>query len=193
MSKKLDASQWLALLLLTIGVAIGGRGKATHHDGSELPQAPILGIALMLFNCTLSSLGGVLTEMALKHRTSADLTIFATNLHMALHSLLLNSSAVILDTNNSLEVPHLERLKMSDVLALGNEALNGILISLLMRRIDAIAKNYVFSVSIFTTAGLSAVVLRHWPPWQFYMGASICAISMAMYARASRAKVEKTS
>ncbi len=36
------------------------------------------------------------------------------------------------------------------------------------------AKNYVFSVSIFTTAGLSAVVLRHWPPWQFYLGASIC-------------------
>lgn len=31
---------------------------------------------------------------------------------MALHSLLLNGSAVILDTNNSLEVPHLERLKM---------------------------------------------------------------------------------
>ncbi|CAK9043499.1 unnamed protein product [Durusdinium trenchii] len=43
-----------------------------------------------------------------------------------------------------------------------------------MKRIDAIAKNYVFSVSVFTTAAMSAVVLRLWPPWQFYLGSSIC-------------------
>eukprot|EP00435_Cladocopium_sp_Y103_P032199 s207_g8.t1 len=189
MSKKLHTSQWLALLLLTLGVAIGGRGKGTLEDGSELPQAPLLGIALMLINCMLSSLGGVCTEMALKHRSSAELTIFATNLHMALHSLLLNGSALLLVPVE--ERPHPEFLRASDALALGNEALNGILISLLMRRIDAIAKNYVFSVSIFTTAGMTAMILRHWPPWQFYLGASICAMSMAIYAQA-QVKAQKT-
>lgn len=119
--------------------------KSKRRQISLRCQAPILGIALMLFNCTLSSLlrdvlsvngegpwngcavqpfqsyscsehvsycslfldsslnpifscfssfvslslvppgdlvrlGGVLTEMALKHRSSTDLTIFATNL-----------------------------------------------------------------------------------------------------------------
>ncbi|CAJ1346711.1 unnamed protein product, partial [Effrenium voratum] len=58
----------------------------------------------------------------------------------------------------------------SDGLALGNEALNGILISLLMRRIDSIVKNYAFSASIFTTAALSAGLLQHWPGWHFYLG-----------------------
>eukprot|EP00913_Durusdinium_trenchii_P002142 g1979.t1 len=185
MSKKLEPLQWLALVLLTVGVAVGGRGKSTMESG-EVSEVPLLGVALMLFNCTLSSLGGVLTERALKQRSSGELTIFATNLHMALHSLSMNASALSLVT--SAELPRLELLQMSDFVALSNEALNGILISLLMKRIDAIAKNYVFSVSVFTTAAMSAVVLRLWPPWQFYLGSSICAASMALYAQGGRPK-----
>ncbi|CAE7905549.1 PHT4 [Symbiodinium sp. KB8] len=53
-----------------------------------------------------------------------------------------------------------------------------------MRQIDSIAKNYAFSASIFVTAGMTSVVLRQQPPWQFHLGALISVVSMALYARA---------
>lgn len=135
----------------------------------------------MVINSALSALGAVSTEMALKMRTSADFTIFATNLHLALHSLALTGSGLLIWPS---EPPRLEALHWSDIAALFNEAINGILISLLMRQIDSIAKNYAFSASIFVTAGMTSVVLRQQPPWQFHLGALISVVSMALYARA---------
>ena len=47
-------------------------------------------------------------------------------------------------------------------------------LGMLRKAFPAKAKNYVFSVSVFTTAAMSALVLRLWPPWQFYVGSSVC-------------------
>ncbi|OLP79776.1 UDP-galactose transporter [Symbiodinium microadriaticum] len=106
MQRRLQPIQWFALVLLTVGVALGGQGR-TLQDGQEIPQAPVLGIVLMVINSALSALGAVSTEMALKMRTSADFTIFATNLHLALHSLALTGSGLLIWPS---EPPRLEAL-----------------------------------------------------------------------------------
>ena len=80
-ARTLHRLQWLALLLLTLGVALGGQGQGSS-DGQPLPQAP-LGLALITMNCVLSAVGGVFTEMALKRPESGELSIFATNLRPA--------------------------------------------------------------------------------------------------------------
>ncbi|CAE8630807.1 unnamed protein product [Polarella glacialis] len=183
MARQLHRRQWLAMVCLTFGVAIGGRAGGASANASsdrELPEAPVLGIVIMLINCALSAFGGVCTEMALKARSSGNLSIFATNLHMAAHSLLMNGAALALWL--PAELPQWDQLSRTDLLALGNEAMNGILISLLMRRIDSIAKNYAFGASIFMTAGLSALFLDYRPPPQYYLGAGLTVMSMAMYA-----------
>lgn len=78
-ARNLHQLQWLALLLLTAGVALGGQGRGSS-DGQPLPEAPLLGLLLITMNCVLSAVGGVFTEMALKRHESQELTIFATNL-----------------------------------------------------------------------------------------------------------------
>lgn len=184
--RSLAAGQWLALLALTAGVALGqlpddragaASGGSGHDDGGQArvdAAAPLAGILLMLFNCTLSSLGGVSSERLLKGPRSAELSIFATQLHMAAHTVLLNSAAIAAMSAlpggvlGAYPAPSLGALPAAALslgreewAALVNEALNGILISLLMRRIDAIAKNYAFSTSVFVTAGFSAAILGY--------------------------------
>eukprot|EP00443_Scrippsiella_acuminata_P079765 CAMPEP_0115556414 /NCGR_PEP_ID=MMETSP0271-20121206/98353_1 /TAXON_ID=71861 /ORGANISM="Scrippsiella trochoidea, Strain CCMP3099" /LENGTH=181 /DNA_ID=CAMNT_0002990283 /DNA_START=54 /DNA_END=596 /DNA_ORIENTATION=- len=181
MARDLAFAQWAALVVLTVGVAIGQwqGGTSDVLDAST----PFIGVLLMLLNSSLSALGGVCTEKVLKSRGSAQLSIFATNVHMAGHTLLLNGGFLFLQALASGEGwPEFGappgRL---EALALGNEALNGILISQLMRRIDSIAKNYAFSASVFVTAMLSAAVLDHRPSWNFYVGALVTLASMGLY------------
>jgi len=168
--------QWLAMALLTAGLSIGQFNAGDEH------AAPLLGVSLMLFNSCLSAIGGVLTEKLLKSAVNGDLSIFATNLHMAVHTLILN---VLVNGLPDLVIP-----STVVCLALCNEAVNGIIISFLMRTADSIVKNYAFSFSTFIIAGLSALTLSYWPRPQFFFGAAISLVSIALYTR-SAAKTVK--
>merc|ERR1712129_523908 len=117
-----------------------------------------------------------------KSKDSANLSIFATNIHMASHTLIFNGVFIALQAMLSEgPLPSLQVPGGFEAIALGNEALNGILIGLLMRRFDSTAKNYAFSASIFATAALSAVFLDHRPAWEFYAGALPTFVSMVLY------------
>merc|ERR1712107_498564 len=109
-----------------------------------------------------------------KAKQQASLSIFATNIHMAAHTLLINGIMLVLWNGGTIR---LQLPSHAVVPALINEALNGIVISLLQRRMDSIAKNYAFSVSVFVTAGLSAAVLGYRPSLQFFCGAGLTVLS----------------
>jgi len=177
LSRKLAPGQWLSMGLLTLGVTLGQWPSGSSDD---LGTSSMAGVLLMVLNSCLSALGGVLTETVLKSSASAELSIFATNVHMAVHSMLLNGLA--LATQTPAELP---RLDWRLALAVANEAVNGLLISLLLRRLDSIAKNFAFSGSIFVTAALSAVVLGYWPPVQLLVGATLSCSSVFLFARSA--------
>lgn len=177
LSRRLVPAQWLAMVLLTIGVALG-QWSSAGADGLGAPS--MLGVLLMVVNSCLSALGGVLTEKLLKGAASAELPIFATNIHMAAHTLLVNG--LVLGAQGT-SWPSLPGASVG--VALVNEAVNGILISVLMRRLDTIAKNFAFSLSVFITAGLSAGLLDYRPPIHFYLGAALATLAVLLFARPS--------
>lgn len=181
LGRRLAPLQWVAMGLLTVGVTLGQcRGDA------EL-EAPLGATLLMLGNACLSALGGICTERLLKGEESADLSVFATNVHLASHSLLLGAAAFAASpAGQHAPPPRLADLSVVDAVALTNETLNGILISMLTRWIDSIAKNCAFSVSVFATAGMSAMVLEYRPPLHFYAGAGLTLVSIALYTGSAR-------
>jgi len=190
----ITSRQWCALVLLTLGVAVG------QWRGTELTagagQGQLLGVLLTVVNSALSSLGGALTENVLKSAGSARLSIYARNIHLAAHTLVLNSLFI-------LGAPYLSSLTSGDgaadsplaalrtpsqmeTIAVLNEAANGIIISFLIGRWDSITKNYAFGMSVFASAGLSAVFLQHRPTWNFYLGSCITFASLALSASSSK-------
>jgi len=179
MSQTLTRKQWMALASLTVGVMLG------QWQGGNL-EAPLSGVLVMLLNSFLSALAGVLTEKVMKANQSASLSIFATNIHMALHTVALNVPVLIAGYGVWYQFQY---PSIADGVALLNEALNGIVISLLMRRIDSIAKNYAFSISVFVTAGISSVVLQYRPSTQFILGAILTLFSIWLYAHDTSSKV----
>lgn len=196
LGRHLTAMQWAAIVVLTAGVALGQHrdegGAANGSSGlpaaSEVPLVPVL---IMLLNSCISALAAVYTEKVLKARQSASLSIFATNLHMASHTLLVNLAKACV--SEAPVLTHPGNLGWRTWTALGNEAVNGILVSTLMRHADSIVKNYAFSASIFTTALISVPVLDYWPQWPFLLGSVLVLCSMAMYTREGRSQSAKKS
>lgn len=191
LARGLTPVQWVAMVMLTLGVGLGqhrvGSGSLSL-DGAAVPLLPAL---IMLTNSCLSALAGVYTEKVLKARQSASLSIFAMNLHMAFHTLLLNSVKACIWQAPALASPR--AIGWRTWAALLNEAVNGILVSTLMRYADSIVKNYAFSTSIFTTALISVPILHYWPQWPFYAGSVFVLCSMGMYSQGSRAEARKRS
>mmetsp|Transcript_14323 Transcript_14323/g.39291 ORF Transcript_14323/g.39291 Transcript_14323/m.39291 type:complete len:314 (-) Transcript_14323:97-1038(-) len=192
MGKHLTALQWAAMVLLTVGVAVGQLRESTSQDGPGLPaEAPLLPALVMLLNSCLSALAAVYTERVLKAQQSATLSIFATNLHMASHTLLVNLAKACI--SDAPVLAHPGSLGWRTWAAMGNEAVNGILVSTLMRHADSIVKNYAFSASIFMTALLSVPVLDYWPQLPFFLGSLLVLCSMAMYTYDGRSQSAKKS
>lgn len=178
LKRQLTPMQWAAMLLLTVGVAFGQlRGASFEEAVSQ--EVPLLPTAIMLLNSAFSAMAAIYTERVLKAQSSAVLTIFATNLHMSAHTLLLNGGKAVLWEATSW--PRFWNLSSWTWAALFNEALNGILVSALMRHADSIVKNYAFGMSIFATAALSVPLLHFWPPLSFFAGAVLVLISMYLY------------
>lgn len=177
--RHLTPMQWAAMLLLTLGVAMG-QYRGTSFEEAVAQDLPLLPTFIMLLNSAFSAFGAVYTERVLKAQQSAVLTTFATNLHMSAHTLLMNGLKAIL-----WEAPELPRpwtFGPWSWAALSNEAVNGLCVSALMRHADSIVKNYAFGASIFATTGLSVPLLDFWPQNSFFIGAVLVLMSMYFYA-----------
>lgn len=179
LSKQLAPMQWMAMLLLTFGVALGQCRGSFSETASQ--DVPFFSLIIMIVNSFLSALGAVYTERVLKASNSAVLTTFATNLHMSAHTLLLNGAKAGILQGSALPRPWL--FSAWTWAALINEAVNGLLVAALMRHTDSIVKNYAFAASIFATAGLSVPLLSYWPELSFFVGAVLVLVSMYLYAR----------
>merc|ERR1712061_846074 len=83
---------WAAVILLTGSTALG---QSAGEEGSVLDPTPFSGLMCNLLCCFLSGLGAVFIEKLLKGKGSGDLSIFATNIHMATHTLLLNGAVLV--------------------------------------------------------------------------------------------------
>lgn len=184
LGRSLRNQQWFALVLVSLGVTIGQYEEREGTSSLSSPETPRMCVLLMLFNSCLSALAGILAEKALKSKESSRMSIFATNLHMASHTILVNIVLLVMQELYSGEtlLPRALPSRVSAV-ALGSEALNGILVSMLMRDADSIVKNYAFTVSTFIVAGLSALLFGYALRSQLLIGAALTVLSMVLYVR----------
>mmetsp|Transcript_81861 Transcript_81861/g.228066 ORF Transcript_81861/g.228066 Transcript_81861/m.228066 type:complete len:328 (+) Transcript_81861:141-1124(+) len=184
LARPLRPAQWVALSLLTCSTVLGQWGGQDSGGEVEVTRTTLAGFLIMFTCCWLSALGAVLTEKLLKARDSHELSIFATNIHMAGQTLLLNGAFLGLSfVSGSAGELAFPRLSGAVVPAVVNEAVNGLLLSSIMRFADSNVKNYAFSVSVFTTAAVSIPIFGYRPQPAFLAGAVLVVVSMVLYTK----------
>jgi UDP-sugar transporter A1/2/3 len=204
-AKMLSYEKWLALWMLTVGVAIcnltGGEGKVVSFDFSEFVKSVTsAGFLAAIGACFCSGLAGVYFEAVLK---GGNTSLWVRNVHLAGASILLAAGNFV----------YLERARLTpkeggvvDWIKLGLEvvgelreftlnistvmwivillqAYGGILVSLVIKHIGTVEKAFAASMSILLTTAIS---LAAFPDFvvsgTFFIGAFLVGVSVYLYS-----------
>jgi UDP-sugar transporter A1/2/3 len=159
---RLTRLQWLALILLVLGVMLAQLPKDAVSSGSGLQHnrfaddtgAHFKGVCAVLTLCVLSGAAGVYQEKILKQYV--DLSINYLNAQLAFFSLFTNGTAIFLQDSEVI-IKHgffhgYNSLTWCVVLV---ASLGGILISLVIRHTSNLAKTYAVSMAILVVSFVS--------------------------------------
>ncbi|XP_011690363.1 PREDICTED: CMP-sialic acid transporter 1 [Wasmannia auropunctata] len=155
-NKKLSATQWFSLVILTVGCMI--KHFDAHVLGTEF-HADIF-LLLILVQTTCSCLAGVYNEYLLK-RQGADIDIFIQNVFMYIDSIFCNVIAIVLLTvfaNGASKMPSDVEigafLQPKVILIMLNNSLVGIITSFFLKTLNSILKTFASAVELVFTAVL---------------------------------------
>ncbi|XP_062986190.1 probable UDP-sugar transporter protein SLC35A4 [Elgaria multicarinata webbii] len=151
--QRLTLRKWLALFLLTAAGAFytyGGLQDPQHVPASDMQLyiTPI-GLLLILLYCLISGLSAVYTEVVLK---TQDLPLNLQNLFLYFFGVLLNG---IIHLSTSSTAVFLEGFSFWVLLVIVSQALNGLIMSVVMKHSTNITRLFVISCSIMVNALLS--------------------------------------
>jgi UDP-sugar transporter A1/2/3 len=205
-AKMLSYEKWLALWMLTVGVAIcnltGGEGKVASFDLAEFVKSiSSAGFLAAIGACFCSGLAGVYFEAVLKGGTTS---LWVRNVHLAGVSILLaagnfvyverarlftSKEGGIVDlTALAVEVAGELReftLSISTVMwiVILLQAYGGILVSLVIKYIGTVEKAFAASMSILLTTAISLVAFPDFVvSGTFFIGAFLVGVSVYIYS-----------
>ena len=184
LGRRLAVRQWVALVVLTAGVALvqlGAGGAPTRAlEGTLRPATGFLAAVLL---SVLSGLAGVYMELVLK---SGGADVWIRNVQLSMWSLV--PAALPLARDSTPFLAHFGPWAWATV------ALNaggGLLTALVVRHMDSILKGYAVSLSIVLGAVLSTVLFGYPLSPQFVVGAALALASTYMYQVAPAERSEE--
>lgn len=184
LGRRLAVRQWVALVVLTAGVALVqlGAGGAPKRalEGTLRPATGFLAAVLL---SVLSGLAGVYMELMLK---SAGADVWIRNVQLSMWSLV--PAALPLARDSTPFLAHFGPWAWATV------ALNaggGLLTALVVRHTDSILKGYAVSLSIVLGAVLSTVLFGYPLSPEFVVGAALALASTYMYQVAPAERSEE--
>lgn len=184
---RLSARQGLALLLLMAAGACYASG-GFQEPGNTLPGPPSaagarpmplhitpLGLVLLILYCLISGLSSVYTELIMKRQ----------RLPLALQNLFLYTFGVILNlglyAGSGPGPGFLEGFSGWAVLVVLNQAVNGLLMSAVMKHGSSITRLFIVSCSLVVNAVLSAVLLQLQLTATFFLAALLIGLAVCLY------------
>lgn len=175
--QRLAARKWVALFLLTVAGALyayGGLEDLQHAPASdmELHITPV-GLLLISLYCMISGLSAVYTEVILK---TQDLPLNLQNLFLYFFGVLLNGAIHLLSASAT---GYLEGFSSWVLLVIVSQALNGLIMSVVMKHSNNITRLFVISASVMVNALLSVLLFSlHLTAFFFF---SVLLIGLAVH------------
>uniref|UniRef100_UPI00398EBF09 probable UDP-sugar transporter protein SLC35A4 n=1 Tax=Pristiophorus japonicus TaxID=55135 RepID=UPI00398EBF09 len=183
--RPLSARKWLALALLTTaGACHVGAMRPPEGEGQE-PGAPArlyitpLGAAAVAAYCCISGLAAVSTERALK---SGPLPLGLQNLFLYAFGVAANAAALALGSPGP--AGFFEGYSPWVGVIIATQALNGLLMSLVMKYDSNITRLFVISCSMLVNAALSVLLFHLRLTPLFFVAVGLICLAIHLYYRA---------
>ena len=186
LKKELYSHQWIALLILFIGVALVQLvqlTKSNHGSGHSLEgQSPFVGFMAVLTACFLSGFAGVYFEKILKG--SHEVSLWIRNLQLAAFAIPFGLVQTFITDGEELSSKgffHGYSLLTWVVVLL--QAQGGLLVAVVVKYADNILKGFATSLSIILSSIASVYLFEFDLSIQFITGAGLVISSIFLYGR----------
>lgn len=187
--KKLSATKWGALLLLTAGVALAqlsGLSAEDTHEGQKIPsrQSPILGFLCVMGAACTSGFAGVYFEMLLK---GSKTSLWVRNIQMGISSIVLSLVSVLVkDWIPVTQKGFFYGYNGVVVAVILLQAVGGLVVAVVVKYADNIRKSFATAVSIIISCTLSALLFDFKPTFTFLLGSVMVVGSVFLYTKQDR-------
>lgn len=201
LQRKFSTQKWLALVILTTGVAIvqvSGSGDQ-HSDHADHPGEPgqvdtqnrVVGLVAVLCAACTSGFSGVYFEKILKgSRTS----LWIRNVQMGLPSVLIAFITVyIKDAAAIQQQGFLGGYNNIVWTVVSVQAVGGLIVATVVKYADNVLKVFATSFSIVLSCMISAFLFDFHPSWMFLSGASLVVTATVMYSSPEKKARRKAS
>ncbi|GIY06729.1 hypothetical protein CDAR_578211 [Caerostris darwini] len=181
--KRLVTTQWLALVLLMIGVALvqmPSADSSTNVNVDKTVSSQFLGLFVVLIACFSSGFSGVYFEKLVK---SSPQSLWIRNIQLALFSILLGSLAIFMQDSKAVaESGFFQGYYATTWIVIFLQAFGGLVVSTVIKYADNILKGFATSVSIVLSTVCSYYLLDDFQPTDtFFMGATIVIVATMLY------------
>jgi len=177
----LTKQKWLALLLLMIGVTLvqlptstsSTAASSEKHNGSSQNQT--VGLLAVMASCVSSGFAGCYFEKILK---SSNTSMWIRNIQLGISGAIFSFIAVMAyDYPRIAEGGMFQGYGLLTCLVVINQALGGLLVSLVVRYADNILKGFATSLSIILSSVISFKLFDFQPSYHFIFGAMLVMVS----------------
>jgi len=178
LGRRLSRTQWLSLILLTVGVSLA---QLSAKAGESSGQNSVAGFVAVLLAASTSGFAGVYFEKMLKGATTS---IWLRNVQICCTSIAIGMMGIWASGDSVQVIEHgffygYNYIVWSVVVL---QAVGGLVVAVVVKYADNILKGFAASFSIITSCILCAFIFDWRPSFKFLCGAVLVMVSMKMYS-----------
>lgn len=179
LGRSLNPNQWLALVLLMVGVTLVQTETVTTIESVENGQRPMIGLLAVLTSCISSGFAGCYFEKILKTSTTS---MWIRNIQLGIGGTIFSFLGMMLYDFGQIKSHGIftgyNALTWCVVI---NQALGGLLVAMVVKYADNILKGFATSISIILSGIISFCLLDFQPSWLFLTGTAIVIAATFLY------------
>ncbi|KAJ3181504.1 hypothetical protein HDU87_001114 [Geranomyces variabilis] len=200
LGRSLSRSKWMALVLLTFGIAIvqmDGKQKPSSSSSSSSSAAhtqtaaqPLIGLVAVTIACILSGLAGVWFEKVLK---GSQASLFLRNMQLCLFSLIpgLFFGVFLMDGAAVRQHGFFQGYDAWTWAAILCQAIGGLIVALVVKYADNILKGFATSLSIILSSVASFFIFDFKLTLMFTIGSSVVLYATHLYGLPDKVGIAK--
>lgn len=182
LNRKITRKNWIALILLMLGVTLVQTQTATTDVASSSSNdKPLLGLVAVLACCVSSGFAGCYFEKSLK---TSDTSMWVRNIQLGLCSLVFSAAGLLVNDWALLRSNGFFYGYNGLVwLVICNQAAGGLIVASVVKYADSILKAFATSISILLSSCISYYLFDFRVTWTFALGAAIVLYATYLYGK----------